>query len=917
MSVSNLLLSFLFLFFSLVSSSNTHRCSSRQSQALFLFKQNVFSISELYNYNDGECRAWLGSHYYPIMMNWNTSIDCCNWDGVTCNHFTGDVIGLNLSCGMLRGTIYPNSTLFNLPRLQRLNLAFNDFIDSQLPREIGRFSDSLTHLNISQCGFTGQVPSDILRLSKLVSLDLSSNGVSLQLEPHILEHLLQNSTFLRDLSLADVNIGMVLPAYLNISPSLKLLNLSFTGLQGKLPDNIFNLQYLEKLDLSYNNDLASRLPEVNTSTSIPLKWLSLSSTNLSGEIPHSIGHLKSLNYLDLSRNKGLSGEIPYSIGHLESLNTLRLDYCGLAGPLPKSLGNLRHLTTLDLSSNMLNGSLPSELFALQSLKRLSLTQNQFVGKIDVLDQDPISQSFRHLINLTQLDLSFNNFRGVWELGALLSSLTALVELQLSHSGLSVVTNNGNHYVNPDFQLLHLASCKLKVFPEFLRAMKKLQSLDLSSNEIHGHIPDWARKIGGSELFHLDLSHNFITGLPQFQWGGLRELHLESNKIEGPFPPSICNLSNIWYLNISDNRFDGVIPQCIGNIHSSLWIADMGNNYFHGSIPNAYKDCGQLQGLILNGNRLEGEVPSSLSNCQYLEVLNLGNNLLNGTFPSWLGDLPYLQVLVLKSNKLHGPIKTSSAGKAPFPCLQVLDLSHNGFVGHLPRKYFQNFIAMKNVVKNDTRATYLNTGGMYYSIVVDVKGVEQNFPKIFVDYTIIDLSSNRFESEIPDIIGNLNSLIVLNLSHNSLTGRIPHALGNLSEIESLDLSWNQLTGEIPQSLAALTFLGFLNLSQNHLFGHIPEGKQFNTFEGNSFGGNPKLCGLPLPEKCERPHEPQLETDEDTESEFIWRAVTLGCGCGTLLGLVMGYLMLSTGRPKWFNAIVDAGEHMIQTKRSKRR
>ncbi|XP_024986313.1 receptor-like protein 6 [Cynara cardunculus var. scolymus] len=892
MSSSILLLSFLLLFISLAASTSnhTHRCSSTQSRALFSFKQTVFSITDLYNYNDGECRAWLGSRYYPIMMNWSTSIDCCDWDGVICNHFTGDVIALDLSCAMLRGTIHPNSTLFNLPRLQRLNLAFNDFTDSQLPREIGRFVDSLTHLNISQCGFTGQVPSDISLLRKLVSLDLSSNGVSLQLKPRVLNNLLRNSTLLRDLSLADVNIGLVLPTYLDIPPSLKLLNLSFTGLQGKLPDNIFNLRYLEKLDLSYNNDLDSRLPEVNTSTSVALEWLSLSSTNLSGEIPYSIGHLKYLNYLDLSLNKGLSGEIPYSIGHLESLNTLRLDYCGLAGSLPKSIVNLRHLTTLDLSSNMLNGSLPSGFFALRSLKLLSLTQNQFVGKIDVLDQDSSSQSFRQLVNLTHLDLSFNSFRGVWELDALLSSLTTLVELRLSQSGLSVVTNNANRYVNPDFQFLHLASCKLKVFPESLRAMKKLQSLDLSSNEIHGHIPDWATEIGGKGMFHLDLSHNFITGLPRFQWDGLTELHLESNRIEGPFPPSICNLSNIWYLNISDNLFGGVIPQCIQNIHSSLWIADLGNNLFHGSIPNAYKDCGQLQGLILNGNHLEGEVPSSLSNCQYLEVLNLGNNLLNGTFPSWLGDLPFLQVLVLKSNKLHGPIKTSSAGKAPFPCLQVLDLSNNGFVGDLPRQYFQNFNAMKNVVKNGTRSTYLNTGGMYYSIVVAVKGVEQNFPKIYVDYTIIDLSSNKFESKIPDIIGNLSSLIVLNLSHNSLTGRIPNALGNLSEIESLDLSRNQLTGEIPQSLAALTFLGFLNLSQNRLMGRIPEGKQFNTFEGNSFGGNPQLCGLPLPEKCERPHEPQLETDGDTESEFTWRAVMLGCGCGTILGLVMGYVML---------------------------
>nr|KAJ0221318.1 hypothetical protein LSAT_V11C200095700 [Lactuca sativa] len=142
-------------------------------------------------------------------MNWSTSIDCCNWDGITCNHFTGDVIGIDLSYGMLQGTIHPNTTLFDLPHLQRLNLAYNNFNASQLPREIGRFSNSLTHLNISSCGFTGDIPWEILFLPKLVSLDLSSNN-GLQMHPYVLNNLLQNSTHLREVAMAHVDIGWFL-----------------------------------------------------------------------------------------------------------------------------------------------------------------------------------------------------------------------------------------------------------------------------------------------------------------------------------------------------------------------------------------------------------------------------------------------------------------------------------------------------------------------------------------------------------------------------------------------------------------------------------------------------------------------------------------------------------------------------------
>ncbi|KAM0023561.1 putative leucine-rich repeat-containing, plant-type, leucine-rich repeat domain superfamily [Helianthus debilis subsp. tardiflorus] len=923
MSNSILLFFFLSLFFisSAFSSSinTTHKCSVQQTLALLQFKQNLSSINNTLFEYDSTCKNWLGSGYNPIMMNWDTSIDCCDWNGVTCDHSTGDVIGVDLSCGMVKGTIHPNSTLFHLPRLQRLNLAYNDFTGSQLPHDIGMLSNSLTHLNISNCGFTGQVPTDISHLHKLVSLDLSSDWYGnvidhLNLEPHVFINLLQNLTVMKELSLRDVNISAVLPTNLNISSSsssLILLNLHSTGLQGKLPHNIFNHHSLETLNLS-NNSLTGDIPSevsllpnlvsldlsqngidslliqpdifssllINSTFLRVLKLgtvnigiLDLSSTSLSGEIPTSIGHLKSLEYL-LLFDCGLNGSLPKSLGNLRYLELLDLSNNKLSGTLSSSLFTLPSLKAIFLDNNMFKGNMPLELFSLQSLEYLSLGNNQLSGQIDVLDNGPDLQTFQRLTNLTYLDLSYNNFRGDWELDALLSSLTNLAyldlsynnfrgnweldallssltnleQLTLSHSGISVTTSNANHYANPGFQILSLASCSLKVFPVSIRAMTNLQYLDLSNNDIHGNIPDWVGEIGRNRLSVLDLSNNSITG----------------------------------------------------------------------TIPNVYKDWGGLEGFILNGNQLEGKVPTSLYKCQNLRIIDLGNNQLSDTLPSWLGDLPNLQVLALRSNNFHGSIVTSSKVKFPFPSLRVLDLSHNGFVGQLPTKYFQNFNAMKNVVKKST-PEYVYVGSMYYSIIVAVKGVNLYITRLSVDYTIVDLSYNRFEGEIPNTIGYLKSLKVLNLSHNTLTGQIPHSLGNISEIESLDLSWNQLTGVIPQSLADLTFLEILNLSQNRLVGPIPQGKQFNTFDGYAFGGNPKLCGFPLPKRCsEHLQKPQPEGDVDEEeSGFTWKVVMMGYGCGTFLGFVLGLLMLSTGRPKWFIAIADAAMYVILTIQDKRR
>ncbi|PHT61846.1 hypothetical protein T459_34322 [Capsicum annuum] len=141
--------------------------------------------------------------------------------------------------------------------------------------------------------------------------------------------------------------------------------------------------------------------------------------------------------------------------------------------------------------------------------------------------------------------------------------------------------------------------------------------------------------------------------------------------------------------------------------------------------------------------------------------------------------------------------------------------------------------MKKV--NQTLEESSNTGVGYYqdSVTLVTKGLEHEVVSIFSLYTAVDFSSNRFEGHILGIMGDLIALRVLNLSHNELQGHIPPSLGNLPLVESLDLSSNHLVGKKPEQLTSLTFLQFLNLSHNHLQGCILTGRQFATFENNSY------------------------------------------------------------------------------------
>jgi len=139
---------------------------------------------------------------YPKVASWRVdgeSGDCCSWDGVECDRDSGHVIGLDLSSSCLYGSIDSNSSLFHLVQLRRLNLADNDFNNSEMPSEIRNLS-RLFDLNLSYCSFSGQIPEEVLELSKLVFLDLAAN--SLKLKKPGLQHLVEALTNLEVLHLS-------------------------------------------------------------------------------------------------------------------------------------------------------------------------------------------------------------------------------------------------------------------------------------------------------------------------------------------------------------------------------------------------------------------------------------------------------------------------------------------------------------------------------------------------------------------------------------------------------------------------------------------------------------------------------------------------------------------------------------------
>ena len=330
---------------SLSFNSSTPLCHSHQSFALLHFR-NSFSF--------GNSNVFCDEYSYPPKNSWKMGTDCCGWDGVTCDTMTGHVIAVDLSCSGLLGPIHPNSTLFSLRHLQKLNLAHNNIYGS-ISSEFGGFVN-MTHLNLTRSYFTGNFPSEISQLSKLVSLDLSWNFM-MRIETPSLKRLVQNLTHLTELVLDYVSMSSVSPnSFMNLSSSLTSLSLSKCGLKGRFPDNIFHLPNLQLLDVSDNYNLTGSLPTYNWST--PLKSLTLTKTKFSIDLPYLISNLKSLKQLRVGGCNFIGSSYPTYLSNLTQITDLGLSFSNFGGQFPWSLLNFEVLTYLDLSYNNFIGQLP-------------------------------------------------------------------------------------------------------------------------------------------------------------------------------------------------------------------------------------------------------------------------------------------------------------------------------------------------------------------------------------------------------------------------------------------------------------------------------------------------------------------------------------------------------------------------------
>ncbi|XP_058076015.1 receptor-like protein EIX2 [Magnolia sinica] len=255
----------------------------------------------------------------------------------------------------------------------------------------------------------------------------------------------------------------------------------------------------------------------------------------------------------------------------------------------------------------------------------------------------------------------------------------------------------------------------------------------------------------------------------------------------------------------------------------------------GGVDPALLELKHLQFLDLSHNAFNGiPIPRFLGMMKELRHLNLSDAGFSGRIPHQLGNLSKLISLELSSFSLSAK---NLWWLTSLPSLNYLDMSYVNL-----SMASHDWVHIMNMSPSLVELSLIGCGLSYIS---------PTLPSVnFTSLRVLHLSSNGFNSSIPNWIANISSLVSLYLSRNNFHGEVPYQFSQLPNLEELwlgstddnlsvdwseflegswrklkilYLSFSQLHGGIPDSIGNTTSLESLTLSFNeNITGSIPRG-----------------------------------------------------------------------------------------------
>ncbi|KAL1299703.1 probable leucine-rich repeat receptor-like serine/threonine-protein kinase At3g14840 isoform X3 [Arachis ipaensis] len=226
------------------------------------------------------------------------------------------------------------------------------------------------------------------------------------------------------------------------------------------------------------------------------------------------------------------------------------------------------------------------------------------------------------------------------------------------------------------------------------------------------------------LQEIDLTFNYLNGTIPTEWGSMNLLNISlgGNRLTGPIPKEIANISTLQNLVVESNQMYGDLPLELGNL-TQIQRLLLSSNNFTGELPATLAKLTNLQDMNIIGSGLSGPIPSGISKLRNLTDLRISD--LSGSEISSFPELSTksMKYLILRSCNIHGTLEDYLSTTT---ISQILDLSFNKLTGPIPPSY-----------KKLTKVNYIFlTGNLLNGSV----------PSWTSDATSLDLSYNNFNQD---------------------------------------------------------------------------------------------------------------------------------------------------------------------------
>ncbi len=172
-----------------------------------------------------------------------------------------------------------------------------------------------------------------------------------------------------DRKVASANECKGLPAEISKLTKLEILTMKRRPyLQGTIPTEIGELTNMKYLDISSCPMMSGALPsEIGRLTD--LKYLNVGGCRFNGTIPEELFELEKMEKLHLSMNT-FTGTLPNAVEKMTNLKELLLSRTFVNGTIPEGVGGLAALENFEMYGNQLVGVIPETLGQCSNLKRI-------------------------------------------------------------------------------------------------------------------------------------------------------------------------------------------------------------------------------------------------------------------------------------------------------------------------------------------------------------------------------------------------------------------------------------------------------------------------------------------------------------------------------------------------------------------